>query len=481
MAKTEKKASTKKSVKTATAKKSTAAKKPAAQKTVAADPAAVTMANIQDFHDDFTSHRANLVASNAAVATGVMTASRDNKRIGELPQTFSIDLKQGKITNQKASGRCWIFAALNTFRYELIKKYDLDTIELSQNYLFFYDKLEKCNFFLESALKTVNEPVDGRLYSFINSAPLGDGGQWDMIVNLVNKYGIVPKENYDDAGASTNSRFFDQYVTSKLREDAYKLREMSKDGAKTSELRKEKTKMLSEIYRMLCISLGEPPKKFDLTLRSKKDKVYQEFGITPQEFFKKYVGLDLNEYVGLIHAPTPDKPYGKLYTVKFLGNVAEGRPVTYLNLKMPEIKEAVIKQLKDGHPVWFGSDCSKFSLRDLGVFDRKAANVEQLFNVKFGMSKAESLIYGDSAMNHAMVILGVNLDKKGNPDRWRIENSWGKDSGREGYYVASDEWFDDYVYQVVVNKKHLSAETRKLLDQPLKELEPWDPFGTLAD
>ena len=436
---------------------------------------------LKEMSSEFNEDRANLVAANAAVKNGVMEAATDYKATAKLPFRFSIDLKQGKITDQKASGRCWIFSALNTFRFEIIKKYKLDTFELSQSYMFFYDKLEKANYYLESVLKTVDEPLDGRLFQFINNDPLCDGGQWDMLVNLVEKYGVVPKDAYPEAASARASRWFDQYLTTKLREDAMQLRQLFAAGEKPTALQKHKREMIAEIYRMLCISLGEPPKSFDLCLRDKDDKVTQEFGITPQAFFKKYVGMKLEDYVSVIHAPTKDKPFGKMYTVKYLGNVAEGRPVSYLNLEMDTIKKAVIKQLKDGHPVWFGSDCSKFGARKEGVFDRDTAAVEQLFNVKFFFDKAQSLDYGDSAMNHAMVILGVNLDSKGKPDRWRIENSWGKEAGNEGYYVASDEWFEDYVYQVVVNKKYLDAATKKLLGQKLIELEPWDPFGTLAD
>lgn len=463
-----------------------AAKKPETAKkvkktSVKNSSAGITAIQLTRMSEDFNADRANLIAASAAVRSGIMEASADYRAIRNLPFTFSIDLKQGKITNQKASGRCWIFSALNTFRYEIIKKYKLDNFELSQNYLFFYDKLEKANYFLESVLKTVDEPIDSRLYSFINHDPLCDGGQWDMLVNLVEKYGVVPKEAYPDAAGSEASRWFDLYLSTKLREDACELRESVKAGNKPAALQARKREMITELYRMLCISLGEPPKTFDLTLRNKDDKVLQEFGITPQAFFKKYVGLSLKDYVSVIHAPTKNKPYNKMYTVKFLGNVAEGNPVSYLNLPMDKIKKAVIRQLKDGHPVWFGSDCSKFGLRKDGVFDRESAAVEKLFHVDFHFDKAQAIDYGDSAMNHAMVILGVNLDQKGQPDRWRIENSWGKDSGHEGYYVASDGWFDDYVYQVAVHKKYLDAASSKLLGQKHRELEPWDPFGTLAD
>ncbi len=441
----------------------------------------ISLKQLSEMSREFNSDRANLIAARAASKNGIMEAATDLSAVSALPFTFNIDLKQGKITDQKASGRCWIFSALNTFRYEIIKKYNLDNFELSQNYLFFYDKLEKANYYLESVIKTSSEPLDGRLFQFINADPLCDGGQWDMLSNLVEKYGVVPKYAYPDAKGAEASRWFDMYLTGKLREDAMLLRESINADNTTAQVQKMKEGFLNEIYRMLVISLGEPPRKFDLCLRSKDDKLIQEFGITPVDFFKKYVGIRLSECVSIINAPTKDKPYGKTYTVKYLGNVVEGAPVKYLNLEMDKIKKAVIKQLKDGHPVWFGSDCRKFGVRKEGVFDKKSAAFEELFNVRFIFDKAQALDYGDSAMNHAMVILGVNINEKGQPDRWRIENSWGKDSGVDGYYVASDEWFDDYVYQVVVNKKYLDAASRKQLDGKVTELQPWDPFGTLAD
>ena len=441
----------------------------------------ISLKAIDGMSKAFHADRANEVASRAAVSAGIQDAAKDYEALRKLPMNFSIDLRQGRITNQKASGRCWIFAALNIFRYEMIKKYDLDTIELSQNYLFFWDKLEKANYYLESVLETVDEPIDGRLFSFISLFPLGDGGQWDMIVNLVTKYGLVPQEAYPDSENSRASRSMVSCMTTKLHEDAMLLRNAAKEGKKPAELQAMKGKMLEEMYRMLCISLGEPPKTFNLTLRNKKDEVFRETGITPKEFFDKYVGMDLQETISVINGPTADKPFNQMYTVKFLGNMVGGRPATYLNLTMDKIKKAVIRQLKDGHPVWFGSDCGKFSIRKDGVFDRESAGVEKLFNVRFGFTKAEYLDYGDSAMNHAMVILGVNLDADGKPDRWHIENSWGKDAGLDGYFVASDDWFNDFVYQVMLNTKYLDASSRKLLSGPLNELKPWDPFGTLAD
>ncbi|MCR5148233.1 MAG: C1 family peptidase [Eubacterium sp.] len=441
----------------------------------------ITLKNLEGFSEDFNSDRANLIAANAAQKNGILDVATDYRGVRSIPNSFSVDIKTGKITDQKSSGRCWIFSALNTFRYEVMKKFNLENFELSQNYIFFYDKLEKANYFLESVLKITDEPIDGRLYSFLNAGPLADGGQWDMFANLVEKYGVVPKEAFPDASSATASRWFDDFLTSKLREDAITLRNKAISGEADEALQKEKTAMLNEIYRMLVISLGEPPKTFDITLRDKDDKVIQENGITPKEFYDKYVGIRLSDQISIVNAPAENKPMNKMYTVKFLGNVVEGAPVHYLNLPIEKLKEAVIAQLKDGHPVWFGSDCLKFSARKDGVFDRDSLRIEDLFNVKYKFTKGDRLMYGDSAMNHAMVLLGVNINNEGKADRWRIENSWGKDAGLDGYYVASDSWFDEFVYQVVVDRKYLDEETLKLLDQPLIELEPWDPLGSLAD
>lgn len=430
------------------------------------------------FHQD----RANEIAANASVQNGFMAAATDCGALSSLPYTFSIDLKQGSITNQKSSGRCWLFAALNTFRFEVIRSYDLEDFELSQNYLFFFDKLERSNYYLENMIATASEEPEGRLLAFLNADPMGDGGQWDMMANLVRKYGVVPKNVYDDGANSIASRSFDQYLASMLREFGAELRIMVREGRASDEVKSRREEMMSTVYRFLCIALGEPPKTFDLTLRSKDGKVYQEFGMTGCEFFKKYVGLDIDAFVSLINAPTEDKPYNRTYTIKYLGNVAEGAPVRYLNLTMQELKEAAIAQMKDGHPVWFGSDCSLFGNREHAVFDRTVAGVEKLVDYKYRFTKGDRLINGDSAMNHAMVLLGVNLDRDGKPDRWRVENSWGKESGPNGgYYIASDSWFDECVYQIAVDKKYLSPETRALLEQPMIELEPWDPMGTLAE
>ena len=440
----------------------------------------ITWEQLEQYEAAFSADRAKTVAMRAATANGVVKSATDPEAARKDRHQFSISLEQGKITNQKQSGRCWMFAALNTMRFAVMKKLDLETFELSQNYTLFYDKLEKANYFLENILDTLEEPTGGRLIAHLLSDPLGDGGQWDMLCSLIEKYGVVPLDAMPETAASSATREITRYLTKKLREFACVLREGHAGGRSPEELRGEKEKMVQTIYDMLCVALGKPPRTFTFEVRNKKKEFLRDEGLTGREFFQKYVGWDMGDYVSLINAPTADKPYHKTYTVKMLGNVKEGRPVKYLNLPAEDLKQAAIRQLKDGQPVWFGCDVGQDSLRDGGIMDLEAVRADELFGTSFGMTKAQRLDYGDSLMTHAMVFQGVNLDGEGRPTRWRVENSWGKDAGVEGYYVMSDQWFTEYTYQVVVHKKYLAPEQRAELDQAPIELEPWDPMGSLA-
>ena len=431
----------------------------------------------QAFHDD----RAARISANAAATAGIPEASADWAALQKLPFTFSTDLKQGSVTNQKSSGRCWLFAGLNFFRYEMIRKFHLEDFELSQNYLFFYDKLERSNYFLENIIRLASEPLDGRLMQLILSDPIGDGGQWDMFANLVRKYGVVPHNVYPDTANSIKSHGFNRYLCTLLREFAKELRTAVLAGTSVDQIRVRKEEMMKDVYRILVIALGEPPRTFDFTVTDKDGKVYNDFALTGREFFDKYIGLNMDDYVSLINGPTQDKPYDRLYTIKYLGNVMEGAPITYLNLPMDQIREAVVRQIQDEHPVWFGSDCGQFALREQAVFDRESAAMEQLLGIQYHFTKADRLDYADSAMNHAMLLLGFHMDAQGRPDRWHVENSWGKDSGpNAGHYIASDSWFEEFVYQAVIDKKYLDERTRELLNQERIALELWDPMGTLA-
>lgn len=428
----------------------------------------------------FDENPGNRMAMNAAVSCGICASSRNYETEREVPHEFSISLEQGAVTNQKRSGRCWMFAALNCMRFQVIKKQNLEDFELSQSYPLFYDKLEKANYFLESILDTLDEPTDGRLIAHLLAAPLNDGGQWDMLCSIVEKYGLVPKTAMPESVSSSATQEMVSYMTEKLREYACVLRKGHKAGKSMEQLKKEKEAMMETVYRMLCISLGKPPKTFTFEYRDKDGNFHREENLTPKAFYEKYVGLRLDDYVSVINAPTEDKPFYRSYTVQYLGNVKEGRPVKYVNLPIEEMKQAAIAQLKDGEPVWFGCDVGKRSFRDGGLMDTGIYDVETLFDTDFPMTKAERLEYGQSLMTHAMVFQGVNLDENGRPDRWRVENSWGEEAGKKGYFVMSDRWFDEYNYQVVVNKKYLSSKALEAYEMEPVRLNPWDPMGSLA-
>lgn len=440
----------------------------------------ISLEQLEQYGKAFESDSAKQAAMRAVTANGVVKSAMDPRVFRQNRHQFSISLEQGNITNQKQTGRCWMFAALNTMRFDVMKKLNLKNFELSQNYILFYDKLEKANYFLENILDTLDEPTSGRLVSFLLQSPLGDGGQWDMLCSLVDKYGVVPKDAMPETAPSSATREITGFMTRKLREFACVLREGHKAGKPMDELRGMKGEMMRTVYNMLCIALGQPPKTFSLEARDKDGKFIRDENLTGRSFFEKYVGWDLSQYVSLINAPTEDKPYHKTYTVKMLGNVKEGRPVKYLNLPAADLKRAAIAQLQEGHPVWFGCDVGKDSLREGGVMDCSAIRADELFGTAFGMNKAQRLDYGESMMTHAMVFQGVNLDGQGAPTRWRVENSWGKEAGEDGYYVMSDDWFTEYTYQVVVNKKYLTPEQQKELEQAPIQLEPWDPMGSLA-
>ena len=440
----------------------------------------ITQQQLHAIEQDFTAERSNRIAMDAVMNNGLLSSAKNAQAFRNTTHNFSVSLKQGEITNQKASGRCWMFAALNTMRYQVMQKLNLETFELSQNYTLFYDKLEKANYFLESILKTLEEQTSSRLVAHLLSMPMNDGGQWDMFTSLIEQYGIVPKEAMPETISSSKTGEMCNVLTEKLREDACILRRMHRNGSTREELTETKEQMLKTIYNTLCICLGVPPKTVDLEVRDKDDHFIRDLGLTPQEFYQKYVGLNLKDYISVINAPTADKPYYHSYSVKFLGNVVEGNAVHYVNLPIEELKKAAIAQLQDGEPVWFGCDVGKRSEREQGLMDLSLYHTEQLLNTEFTMTKAERLDYGQSLMTHAMVFQGVNLDENGKPNRWRVENSWGKEPGKDGYYVMTDEWFDEYLYQIVVNKKYLPQAALDAYHSEPIMLEPWDPMGSLA-
>ena len=417
---------------------------------------------------------------NAATRTDVRKVAMNWDAFRDIDHTFSDKVSgEMKATSQMRSGRCWGFAGLNLLRVYLGRKYKLKNFEFSQNYFIFFDKLEKANYFLENIIETVEQSIDSRLVMHLLSSPIQDGGQWDMFVNLLKKYGTVPKKVMAESHQSSNTAQMNKLVTRKLREFALQLRESSSKGKAPSELRTMKEDMMSTIYQMLCISLGTPPEKFDWSIRNKKDKFQRFTDLTPQKFYKEHVGINLDDFVCLINDPRSFTEYNKTYTVEYLGNVSGGNIIRYLNLETDELRKYTIKSIKANDPVWFGCDVGKFFTRQFGVMDMNLFEFDRFYGTTFSMNKAQRLEYGDSVMTHAMLFTGVDLkDKK--PTKWRVENSWGADHGEKGFDIMTDPWFDQFMYEVVIHKKHL---TKKIMDMYNMEpigLPPWDPIGSLA-
>lgn len=418
---------------------------------------------------------------NAVCVNPASKVALNRRTVSQVDHSFSHHLTEGKATAQNASGRCWLFAALNTMRIIAMEKMNLpDDFELSQNYLSFWDKLEKANYFLESILQTLDEPNGSRLIDFLLVSPIQDGGQWHMFVNLVRKYGIVPKRAMPETDSSGGTAQMNSFITGKLREYACRLRSEAARGTSYTDLREMKHEMLESVYRMLVIHLGEPPREFDWQWRDKDKNFHRDGMMTPQAFYQKYIATDLDDMVCLIHCPQKSKEYNTLYTIKFLGNVVGGEIIKYLNVELDVLKRATIEQIMGGQAVWFGCDVGKHLDRDLGVLDLDLFDYELLYGTKMGMDKAQRLDYGHSQMTHAMVFTGVDLDEREHPRRWRVENSWGDKGGDKGFLVMSDPWFDEYVYEVVVRRKYVSEALLKVLETEPVPLEPWDPMGALA-
>ena len=381
------------------------------------------------------------------------------------------------ITNQKSSGRCWIFAALNVVRREMLEKYKIKDFEFSQSYLFFWDKLERFNYNLNCIIETANQDIESETIRHILADPISDGGQWDMIVNIVEKYGLIPKSCYQESFHSGRSSEMNNILQKKFRKSAYELRN-SKNPIE------DKRKIMEEVYKLLCCFLGTPPKNFEWEYYDNDKKYHKLKATTPLDFYKEYVPFNFKDYVCVINDPRKRNGYNKLFTVKYLGNVLGGNKVLYLNLDIKNIKELVEKSISDNKAVWFGCDVDQHLHRNNCAMDLDLVDYKNVLNTDLNMNKEERLLSKESLMTHAMCITGFNRtdDYHHIINKWQVENSWGKSEAAEGYYIMTDKWFDEYVYEIAINKKYLSEEQKQILNQnSINVLPPWDPMGSLAN
>jgi bleomycin hydrolase len=440
---------------------------------------AITPEILASFQEDFNGEPHRRLLRNAIVKNGIQAVALNRDSLVRNQYTFSHHIETGKITSQKKSGRCWLFAGLNLLRQKVSQDLNIKDFELSQTHLMFWDKLEKANYFLENIIETVRESVDSRLLMWLLKDPVQDGGQWDMFSNLVKKYGVIPQYAMPETHHSKNSLIMNRLLTRKLRGDAATLRNMHQEGASGQELREKKKELLNQFFRMLVYFLDQPPVTFDFEYRDQEDKFFSHRQLTPVDFFQKFADIDLDDYISVINAPTVDKPFDKTYTVEYLGNVSEGSGVLYLNVDNRILKELSMAQLQDNEPIWFGCDVGKMMERESGVLAGDLYLYEQAMEISFGLDKAGRLDYGDSQLTHAMVFTGVNI-VDGKPNRWKVENSWGDKVGEKGFFVMSDDWFDQYNFQVVIHKKYLPDPLRQALTEAPTVLPPWDPMGSLA-
>ncbi|EKV06863.1 Peptidase, cysteine peptidase active site [Penicillium digitatum] len=401
--------------------------------------------------------------------------------------SLTVPVEGTPITNQRSSGRCWLFAATNIFRVPLIKAYQLKDFQLSQAYLFYWDKIEKANWFFEQIIATAHEDLSSRLVQKLCEDPVTDGGQWDMVANLVQKYGLVPHTLYPDSYHAQNSAKMNWLLTVKLREQALVLRQLAVKDSPS--LASTKEQFLQEIHSLVTLLLGPPPspdKKF-VWQYSNATGTAREVQLTPMEFAEQALQpqsisrgqpiVSAGRLFSLVNDPRHE--FNRLLTIERLGNVVEGRPITYVNVEIQTLKTAIIAMLRAGHPVFFGCDVGKFYDRDRGILDTELTDLALGFNTPLRMNKAQRVATGESSMTHAMVITGVHLDGE-QPVRWRVENSWGEEAGKKGWFVMADRWMDEYTFQAVVDFNFVPANVKAILKQSPKVLPRWDPMGVLA-
>jgi len=386
---------------------------------------------------------------------------------------FSYKIKVKGITNQKSSGRCWLYAGLNIMRPAVIEKHKLGSFEFSHAYLQFWDKLEKANTFLEYIIEYRDrDPLDREMEILFRS-PYGDGGWWKYVVALIDKYGVVPKEIMPETNSSSKTGMMNKLISRVLRADAGKLRKMHSDGQTLEELRAEKEKMLADVYKMMALNIGEPPTEFSWRFEDTDSVVSESKTFTPKNFYKEFVGVDLNEYVNIFNDPT--KEYGKHYSVSMSRNIYDGDDINFANSEIEILKNAAMKSVLDDEPVWFACDVGKDQDRKNGLMAMNIYDYDTIYNIDMTMTKAERSLFRESSPNHAMVFVGVDVvDKK--PVKWRVENSWGSDGGKNGYWALYDTWFDNHVYNVIVKKKYVPEEILKIYDQEPIIVPPWDPM-----
>jgi bleomycin hydrolase len=439
---------------------------------------ALSAGELELLRKDFSANPAYRLAQNAVTQVAVDDVAINREIVNNTDHFLSTLLDDWKVTNQERSGRCWLFAGLNLLRVGAMKKMGLKEFEFSQNYAMFWDKIERANYFLEAVIETAGRDLGDRTVGYLLDTPAEDGGQWNMFVAIVAKHGLVPKAYMPETTSSRDTGPMNSILRNLLRQGAKSVREAAATGG-TEAARAAKAEVLQVIYRVLCIHLGTPPERFDWQWTDKDREFHRDGVLTPLQFAEKYVDLPLGEYVCLVHDPRPSSPAGRTFTVEYLGNVLGAPPVIYLNVAMPVIKDIAAKALQGGEPVWFGCDVGKMMSTEYGIWDASLYDYAGVYDTAFTLGKADRLLYHETQMTHAMLFTGVDV-LDGATRKWRVENSWGTDKGKDGFYTMNDSWFDEYVFEIAARRSALPAELQAALDTPPVVLPAWDPMGALA-
>ncbi len=430
----------------------------------------INKASLAEFHENLNHDVSNNALRHAVAEVGIYKAAQNIEAKSKLNPAFNVEVPTGKVTNQKRSGRCWLFSTLTNLRTEFATRYNVKDFELSENYLSFYDRLEKANYFFQNIIQTADMPLTDRKVNWLFASPSGDGGQWQYGANLIKKYGVVPSYAMPETVASENTSEFNSTLNNLLRKDGMEIRQMIKDSQPTDERVQE---MLSDVYRICVYSFGQPPVDFELSIKDDNGKMIEDPSITPKDFFKNYFAIDLNDYISVMNSPQTSKKYNQSYTIDTQGNIVGGEAEKFFNLPIERLKELTIQQLKANDTVWFGNDVGKQSERSKGLLFGDLYQYDQLFGIDTKLDKGDALDTRNASVSHAMVFTGVNLINDA-PNRWKVENSWGEANGDKGYFTMDDKWFDENVYEVVINKKYLTSDELAAFDQEPIVLPAWD-------
>ncbi|MDR1791893.1 MAG: C1 family peptidase [Bacteroidales bacterium] len=439
----------------------------------------IDSAMLQKMKNSYQMTPENKALQNAVANFDINKLALNNKQLTAEDTYFSNKVNSKGITDQKSSGRCWLFTGLNVLRAKTIAKHDLADFQFSHNYLFFYDQLEKANLFLQAIIDTRAKPLEDKTVEWLFKNPIGDGGQFSGVSDLVTKYGVVPKEVMPETNSSNNTARMSQLLGWKLREMGLQLREMGTKNTKIDALQAKKTEMLAVIYKMLVLNLGIPPTEFTWTQTDSKGKPINTKTYTPVSFYKEFVGMDISDYVMIMNDPT--REYYKIFEIEYDRHTYNGHNWKYLNLPMSDIKNLAIASIKDSTMLYFSCDVAKYLNRDNGTLDLNNYDYSSLFGTPFSMDKKQRIETFASGSSHAMTLCGVDLDENEQPKKWLIENSWGASYGQKGFLIMTDDWFDEYMFRLVVDKKYMPSTLQSLLNQKSVLLPPWDPMFAMEE